>query len=136
MSEYTTEDFGKARFAESPEGRVAMRHSGRWSLESKFTAATMTGLSDEDMAVAGWRPVHEHNPHATDALEEEIQDLRDANAGLKTRVEYLDGELVLWQERLWQERASQAEAHERQRDHFRSVARAALEEALGIEGGE
>ena len=28
------------------------------------------------------------------------------------------------------------EAHERQRDHFRSVARAALEAALGIEGDE
>lgn len=107
MSAYTEEDFRNAGFAVLPKyGLRAHKSAGDvyWQRDGIKRA------TNAEMAEAGWQPVGVHNLHATDALEEEVQDLRDANAGLKTRVEYLDGELVLWQERLWQERASQAEA--------------------------
>lgn len=111
MSEYTAEDFKNANIAVRGTLHAARRAEPDTTLP--WVYGDNEWDDDKGMVENGWRPIHEHNPHATGTPEEEVQNLRDANAGLKMRVEYLNGELVLWQERLWQERASQAEAHAR-----------------------
>lgn len=107
MTNHTADDFRTARFAEHrtrPELNAVRNADGMW-----VTGERSVFLDDHHISAnGGYRPAHEHNLHATDAREEEIQALRDANAGLKMRFEYLNGELALWQER-----ASHAEAHAR-----------------------
>lgn len=106
MNEYTAEDFKNANIAVRGTLHAARRAEPDTTLP--WVYGDNVWEDDKGMAENGWRPIHEHNLHATDAREEEIQALRDASAGLKMRVEYLNGELALWQER-----ASQAEAHAR-----------------------
>lgn len=111
MTEYTAEDFANARFAEHPDPvAVDARYAARMNRapEYPWLLDGVPGNGDEHMARDGWRPVQQHNPHATDALEEEVQDLRDKNGDLKMRLGQLHDEIALWQQR-----ASDAEAYAR-----------------------
>lgn len=73
--EYTPDDFKNANIAIRGTRGAARRCEPGTQLP--WVCDGEEWDDDKGMVEDGWRPVHEHNPHATDALEEEIQDLRD-----------------------------------------------------------
>ena len=75
MNEHTAEDFKNANIAIRGTRGAARRCEPGTPLP--WVCDGEEWDDDKGMVEDGWRPVHEHNPHATDALEEEIQDLRD-----------------------------------------------------------
>lgn len=82
---YTADDFRTARFAEHPDGLIAMRHLDLdyhpWTVGERYRHCAH---SDDDMAAGGWSPVREldwmteTNLHAAEYMEGRADQAREA----------------------------------------------------------